>query len=216
MDVIITLINRLTSWPVAIFILAGWLFRPQVKDFLVEIRTQLPRVRKAGPVGIELDAIEKQKDEGPNPAANVILPMRLTEPPPSDAVRLLEEGLVENLQTIPDAERVSGLVRQLATIRVQAGHEYVYNRIFDSQLFALRGLNTAANVSMQNARDFLATYCSKNEIPPDSLKFEQWLHFLTSNGLIEIHEDSITITTFGRDFLVYVVNQRLPEVKGIL
>jgi len=139
MEVAIALINRLTSWPVAILILAGWMFRPQVAGLLIELRTQLPRVRKAGPIGVELDAIEKQKDEGPNPATNTIPLPRVAEPPPSEAVRLLEDGLIEGLQSTPDDERTSKLVRQLAITRVQAGHEFIYNRIFDSQLLALRG-----------------------------------------------------------------------------
>lgn len=216
MEITIAVINRLTSWPVAIFILAGWMFREQIVGLLIELRIQLPRVRKAGPIGIELDALERQKEEGPSPAANNILLLPLAEPPPSDAITVLERELIQGLISIPEEERTRNVVRQLAIVRVQAGHEFVYNRIFDSQLVALRRLNTATSASVDNARDFLGTYCAEHNIPSDLIKFDSWLHFLLSNSLINRNDDTLTITTLGRELLLYIISQKLPDLKGVL
>lgn len=139
-------------------------------------------------------------------------------PPHSDvAVRRIEAGIHADLQqlhpqTTEHKERV--LVRALAENRVWGTHEYVYNRIFGSQIAALRWLNEFGAVTMEQARAFLEPYTKLSPQLYARYGFESWLGFLKAMGLIDQQDNGpIAISDFGRSFLTYLPVARLTENK---
>ena len=72
MDFGIELLRRATSWPVITFFLLAYVFRSQTSDFIVELRTHISRMRKAGLTGVEFDAAEKRQENAENPTTSTL------------------------------------------------------------------------------------------------------------------------------------------------
>ncbi len=131
-----------------------------------------------------------------------------------EAIRsdLTKHGLVaENA-----AEKV--LLRHLAGTQIALQFERVYAVLYNSQLQALRWLNSQTVGA--TAKDLLTFYERAAATWPviyDKTDFRAWLGFLASHGLVTESEESrdahpsadpfgLQITVLGREFLAFLVN----------
>jgi hypothetical protein len=189
------------AWPLMIFGLV-YLFRHALQELL-------PRLRKAGPTGIELEVqqtavVSKWTGELKQ------LP-GLTRTPPIEA---LEKTLHAQLEFTRMDERTDLLVNRLAVAQLTSVFERVYGAIFGSQIAGLRALTNAGG-SVTNAdalKYFSEIKSTKSEL---MIEFGAWLEFLRAFGLIKIENEKISITDLGRDFLLYLTTQNLNEAKPL-
>jgi hypothetical protein len=66
--------------------------------------------------------------------------------------------LQKALNKIDVKARESILLSSLAEARLRAGHEFVYNRIFGSQISALKRLNEVGQATVDDARQLFELY----------------------------------------------------------
>ncbi len=136
--------------------------------------------------------------------------------PPSESasVNEIEGAVLQNLlATVDPSAQFATLLRDLATTRVRASNEFFYNRIFGSQIAALKALNLAGYLGTADLETF---YASARERWPDvyaAFPYSAWLDFLLQ-GLVRENADRFEITNHGRAFLSYIIEQRLTEVKA--
>lgn len=193
------------AWPAAVIAIAV-IYRQ-------DIRSILPRLRRAGPGGVELDPVEQQQRPSaakPDTAELKPLPGILRTAP----LEMVERKLHAEAAALPEDQREDLLISALAQAQLSTLFERIYSQIFGTQIAGLRQLNAAGRVTLQDAREFFdqvtATF-------PDAYRqhgLEGWLEFLRRNNLVRQHDDgSLEITDLGRDFLQYLTGQRLPENK---
>ena len=157
---------------------------------------------------MELDAgrqLSVEKPKGPEPSPPV--------PSERPAVARLENELRNELQAVDSQQREGRLIRVLAETRLRAGHEFIYNRIFGSQIVFLKRLNELANCTVDQAREFFQPYAKQFPQVYSNYGFEAWLNFMVTNALVLRNGDTLMIDEIGRDFLGYLVFQRLLENK---
>lgn len=197
------------AWPIAIVLIA--------LAFKVEIRALLPRLRKAGPTGVELDPAEQQR-EAPNSTAVTTTSDVIKDLPGisrTPAMEALERGIHAELQKRPEGDRVALAVRALAQSQLETAFERIYQWIFGSQILGLRRLHERTTVSVEDARQFFEEFRSKDPTAYGSYGFNEWLGFLINQGLVRRDGDAVTITEIGRDFLQYLFAQRKAENKAL-
>jgi hypothetical protein len=224
-------IVRVLAWPT----IAGMTLL-SVKPYMGKLAESFSlRGMKIKGFGVEakIDAIEQQK-EAHNNADIASLPTTgvtaagstsgaLTAQPPDNpqrpAVALLQQQIKVNLEKagLDTGRQNALLLRELAETRLRAGHEFIYNRIFGSQILALKRLDERGDIgaSIADARAFFEPY---NRAFPDfysSYGFDGWLNFMVVNLLVERNGDHLKATEFGHDFLLYVVDSRLSVEKSL-
>ena len=135
------------------------------------------------------------------------------DPSPRPAVTRIENELRDALKTIDPGKEGAVLLRSLAEARLERGHEAVYNRIFGSQIEFLKRLNEVPHLTVDQAREFFKPYADQFPQVYSKYSFDAWLNYMTVNALAARNGDDLEISEIGRDFLVYIINQRLPEKK---
>jgi hypothetical protein len=138
---------------------------------------------------------------------------QVVAPSPRAAVSFIEQALRSAAANIPQQDRDAVLIRELAVARVDRGHEFVYNRIFGSQILGLKRLNEATRATVDQAREFFKPYAEKYPAVYSNYGFEGWLGFLTNTGLVVQNGHLLEITDIGRDFLHYLTEWRLSDDK---
>jgi len=137
--------------------------------------------------------------------------------PARPAVAIVEEQTLKGLERMAPEDREAWLVRSYATLMVQASHEFMYNRIFGSQIEGLKQLDLApAGIPLQVAQQFFRDQVTRLNLEfYANYGFDGWLGFLAANNLVAKDEKvgHLTITPFGHDFLVYLREMRLSEAK---
>ncbi len=193
------------AWPAVVGFIAFF--------YRSEIRSILPRVRKAGPIGIELDAVQQQQKE-----AKADAPSGELKPLPginrTKALEAVERNLHDSLKIYDENNRLDILVSYLAQARLELSFERIYRVIFGSQIEGLRHLSEVGQVSFDEARAFFDRVKEKYPELYEDYGFAGWLGFLESEYLVHRNGNFIEITDFGRDFLAYLANRRLPEGKA--
>ncbi len=120
-----------------------------------------------------------------------------------DAEKAIREMLSkEGIATAEDKEKV--LIRHLAIAQLNITFLRIDFQIYLSQLKILEALNSTPAPN-QMARDM---YNAATAHYPEVLKdypFEKYLGFLKTNNLILEHEETLSITAFGREFLAFLV-----------
>jgi hypothetical protein len=201
---------RDAAWPIAVVIVAA-----MFKCELVSALTSLPgRGFKLEGWGFKAELNgDEQKQAGAESPVNEKIPTHpILTPNPRTAVNTIEANLRRELNEIEDDKREPALLRALALTRLEAGHEFTYNRIFGSQIAGLRQLNAMGRASIDQARAFYEPYA--NFLPSGAgYNFDTWLGFLLNLGLVLRNGDWLEITDFGRDFLQYLTERRLSENK---
>lgn len=91
--------------------------------------------------------------------------------------------------------------------------ERIYYVIFGSQIRILQRLNYSFT---ENKNDLKFYYENVAKVYPEIFKnynYDDYLDFLFANKLINKETDTITITTFGQDFLRYLIESNLSLEK---
>jgi hypothetical protein len=127
METFKTIVALLTgiAWPAAV---VGIAFA-----YRSDIRSILPRLRKAGPTGIELDAVQLQQKEAKTDAP----PGELKALPGigrTKAIEAIDRELHAALKIHDENSRIDILVRFLAQARLGPAFERIYRVIFGSQI----------------------------------------------------------------------------------
>jgi hypothetical protein len=198
------------AWPV-VAALAAWFWRPPIGELLKSFSKRKMAVEALG-AKLSLEAAEKQQTETGNPAIPV--PAVALLPEARAAVASIEREIQATLDAanVEPAQQRGQLIRALAEARVHGSHEWVYNRIFGSQIAALRALNSRGIVTVSDANQFFDGYLEKYPIHHGN--FEPWLSFLLNSGLVErVGALGLRTTALGRDFLVYLTEMGLTDEK---
>lgn len=191
------------AWPIAATVIAV-LFR-------TDIRSVLPRIRKAGPTGVELDPVQQQnigKADLTLSAAKQLPGLVRTR-----AVEDLERLLRQNLNAFPEDDRLDWALVELARSRLVAHFERVYRAIFGTQMAILRRLNEQNTITTEGAKQFYLEHAAKHTEIYETYGFDGWITFLMNENLIMQHEDKLDISPVGRDFLVYTTIKGMTELK---
>ncbi len=102
---------------------------------------------------------------------------------------------------------------QLRTLLVNGGalfgtmleFENIHAIIFGSQISLLQDLNVGITMNMIRVKSFFEKAANVSPLIYAEYKFEGWLEFIRSRGLIQIEKDNVRITDKGRDFLKYII-----------
>lgn len=202
MDWLTAAVTILTQgWPVAAITVAV-LFR---KD----LATLLPRVKKAGP--LELDVREQKQALGELPVSNVPKPLPGVANTP--AIEASERLVRQGLERISNAERVDWLARALAEMNLIVAFERIYRVILGSQIAALKFINANPNTSSNSIKNFYENAANSFPAVYQKFPFEQWIDYLRISGLATDQGGRWNLTDNGIEFLRYLVTMRLPEEK---
>ena len=165
-------------------------------------------------VKAKFDAAEQQQAAAENPASEKLIETPVLDPIPRVAANLIETRLRNDLNAVEPEKREAVLLRALTFSRLEAGHEFTYNRIFGSQIAALKRLNEVGRVTVDDARGFLRPYAEQfPQVYNSNYGFDNWLAFLKESGLVVQNGNFLEITDIGRDFLIFLTERRLSENK---
>lgn len=184
--------------------------------FRGDVRALIGRLHKAGPTGVEFSAVTNQATSAS--AAGGEKTGLLKDFPGlgrTDAIASVERLLIDNLekQNILEKDKVEYLIRHLAETRLVTHFFRLYTYILGSQIDGLRRLNERKKVSIEEAKEFFEEIKSRNPALYQNFSFEQWLRYLANNNLIRVDSSLVEITDAGRDFLLFLTIERLPENK---
>jgi hypothetical protein len=179
-----------------------YVFRRPLKELI-------PRVRKASPTGIEIEA-EKQIQLASKWTGEL---KQLPGFQRTAAIASLETKLNSDLMDVHEEERLDLLVHRLAIVQLTGIFERIYGAIYGSQIAGLRELARTGKVTMADALKYFDK--AKSDRPElSNVEFAAWLEFLRVFNLIKIESDTISITDLGRDFLLYLTQANLNEAKS--
>jgi len=228
-DIAKTIIERILSWPIAVFLLALI-----YKHSLVRLINRIVTVKGAG---IELSApteTAEQQQESPAqsptgsltaPEPQLALPLSAEllkrqeevrnlgsgKPIVREQIKVLEDELTGLGFTLNTPDTTNVLIRNLATTQLIARFERIYRLIFGSQIAALELLHGAPqpesvlNGYFRRARKSAPKFYGE-------YKFEEWLNFLKQQGLIlSMGERTWGCTVAGEEFLQWMREFRLPK-----
>jgi hypothetical protein len=159
----------------------AWIF----KSPLSKVVAALLKLEVKAPGGFEakVEAAEQRQVATNNPSIEKLeAPSQPSQSlaSPNIVIANIENGLRNELnKTSNPQQREDRLLRSLAEVSLRAGHEFIYNRIFGSQILFLKRLNEVVHLTVDQARDFLKPFA--DEFPVyNNYGFEAWLNFLTA------------------------------------
>jgi hypothetical protein len=202
---------KVAAWPGVVVFLA-WKFGSELSGVLSSLLSRKFEVEGPG-FKAKVDAAEQQQQGAENPAIKKLPETPLLGPSSRPAVARIENEMRAELKAVEPEKWSEVLLRDLAQARLERGHEYIYNRIFGSQIGFLKRLNEVPRLTVDQAREFFKPYADQFPQVYSEYGFDGWLHFLTVSALVERKGDDLEIGEIGRDFLVYIINQRLSESK---
>ena len=151
MSIFLAIVDLLKAavWLIAVAFIAIW--------YKGDIRDILPRLRKAGPTGIELDAAIQQRVAVSTVSTSVTL-KDLPGFPRTEAMATVETELHQSLKLIETELQIDMLIRQLAVARLSTVFERIYSLLFGSQIVGLRRPAHSNKASLEEAKDFFEPY----------------------------------------------------------
>lgn len=235
-------IDRLLGWPVAA-VGISLVFQSPIKSLVRELTAFVGRANhlslKLKDTTVEaLSAANPQAKKGPgNPTdfdlgeGTAISPVR--EPVGDVAlerdavlnygrgvasVKVAETSIRKELERLGfnlyERDTVDLLVRQLAAQLCVTSFERIYRVIFGSQISALEFLNSSGPMPATFVEAaFYETAKNAEESFYSTYPFSQWLSFLTANLMIAREGESLGISIGGRDFLIWMVNVGVSNIK---
>jgi len=218
-EIIIALIDLAKGllWPGLILIILIW--------FRGDIRKLIPRIRRAGAGGLELEP-ETAEQQAISPAEAKAEKLAQTElrdflgEGRSEATRRIEIDLRKSLdahveaQKIKPEERLDYIIKQLAVTRLERHFYRVYGMIFGSQVASLNALRNVGGVDVAAVKKGFESAKQNDPEFYGEYKFEDWLSFMTSNDLVKVEGDRVTIEPVGEDFLAFLFAYKLPQKRG--
>lgn len=199
----------ISIWPLLIFYLVGFRFRREVSRILSGNWKA-----SAGSFQVEVAQHVAESPEKEIAARISAAPLLVID---NEAVRIAVDNVLATLAThqIDTLEKVrTTMVPVFAKLSVELKHERNYRLIFGSQIRLLKLLNDFGPRRASECRPLYdAVVKNETEFYRD-YPFESWLQFVIGSGLIELVEDKLQITIFGRDFLRYLPMSQLTEAKA--
>jgi hypothetical protein len=195
------------AWPLAIF--------GSALLFKSDLRALFPRLRKAGPSGVEFDPVATQQRAASNAPAQAGQLRELPGFPRTKAIEAMERKFHAELAHIAEAGRTDLLVRLLAQSRLEANFGYIYGTIFGSQLKSLRRMEPSGAISESEAKEIFDT-ARAQFAQLDEYGFGGWMGFLLSQGLVIRKDSGFSLTDVGSDFLRYLSAMRLSDTARLL
>lgn len=194
---------RILIWP-GVVIMLGLTFKDDLKKLI-------PRILKAGPTGVEFDA-QKQ-------VVASTFTGELREIPGvvrTNTIAALEKKIHGELQVFNPEAHVDLLVRHLAQAQLQTAFERIYGIMFGSQIAGLRALVDAGGTvsRLDGVRFFNEQVESRPDLKNLRSNFDEWLRYLIRSGLVVDDGTKLSITDFGRDFLLYLASTHGNEAKA--
>lgn len=164
-------------------------------------------------VRASIRALEQQQTSD-SPVAKPPVVAQTAPLPDHPALQALQQTIQGLVAQIPPQDREAALLRGLTIARLRGAHEFIYNRIFGSQIAGLKQLDTLGPVTIDQARDFFNN--SAKQFPAlERYGFDSWLGFMLNNELVVREGDNLKITVYGHDFLMYLVEARLVESRPL-
>ena len=194
-------------WPAVTLVLgfvALLLFKPAIDR-------KISGITGASKDGVSFERTQEGADPQPAPLSLIEIMKH-----PISATVLEREQVIEKviqssgLQT--DKERVSVLVRALATTRIELEFNSIANIIFGSQINLLVQLvGTRSGISRQQAESVFEQAQKSFPELHGSRKFQEWFAYLQASNLVTFSEDRIDISQVGKDFLKHLVDLRMAH-----
>jgi hypothetical protein len=222
-----TEILRILAWP-AIVAWLVWYLRDEVKRAAARIielgltgakfAPPLPPEQVASPPERVLQAPGPQlpaPQEGSSRLQQYITSVRAFIPyeQVDVAVQRVRADLNQAIGSNP-GDQAEALVYTVASLNIQLAQERNYNAIYGSQLRLLAQMTSSAGVSPAVTRQVFEEAKAAYPEAYRTYTFEQWIGFLQASGLCAIAENgNYVLTPFGRGFLKYIVDRRLPTNK---
>jgi len=210
MEIFLKILEML-KWPLAIVVIVVFFiifFRRPIAAFIERLK------------GIKYRGGELQSDPQPQELAEIKVRsvekvlQALDSPVLLDTEKAIRDFLArEGINTEDDKEKV--LIRHLAAAKLNLVFLYIDFQIYKGQLKILELLNSKPSAPKQMAMD---AYDVAVTVYPEVLKnypFEKYLGFLTTNNLILEHEETLSITLFGREFLTFLVRMARNAVYRV-
>ena len=198
------------AWPLVVVWITWW-FSTEIRNLAALFERKTVKVEGYGfKASVE---IAEQVQEASSPVNDKLAQVAALGPNTRDASAVIETDIGSALAKIDSASRESVLQRSLADTRLMAAHEFIYNRIFGSQIIALRTLNERSSCTVAEAREFWQNFAQQFPEMYPAYSFEQWLDFLVRNGLVNRQGHLLNVSVFGRDFLIYLAESSLSEHK---
>jgi hypothetical protein len=227
-----TIVERLLSWPVVIFVLA-FIFRKPIANFL---ETIVIFKFKGGGVEGEVSRRADQQIEAAartpqDPLATSPIGQQLVLPLPEDIVKrralvtqfggneplILKEieGLKADLQQLnfplESPETAEVLIRHLAVTQLLQRAEILYRLIFGSQMAAMEKMNFYGPQEPGQITPFFEKARNRSPRFYADTNFELWIGFLINQRVV-VHENGrYEITIYGHEFLKFVTIFGLPR-----
>lgn len=206
------------AWPVVVIVLL-WPLRRLLRGgvpggftkWIANLRRGAVKLPGGIEAEIELAAAQKEGAEGlssPTGLTPAQIPVGQ-----EDLIAQLEVNFREQLKPLADATaREDVLIRAIALARAQGSHEWIYNRIFGSQIVAMDAMREKGEITMQEMRDHFDRLFQP---PIPDFTFESWLNFLTSLDLARLGANGFALTPTGTAFLRYVESNNLSKGKAL-
>ncbi len=227
-----TIVERLLSWPVVVFVLA-FIFRKPTAKFLETI--DLFKFKGGGFEG-EVSRRADQQIEAASrtpqdPLAISPIGQQLELPLPEDIAKrralvtqfggnepiILNdiEGLKADLQQLnfplDSLETAEVLIRHLAVTQLLQRAETLYRLIFGSQMTAMEKMNFYGPQEPGQITLFFEKARNRSPRFYADTKFELWIGFLINQRVVVYENSRYAITIYGREFLKFVTTNGLPR-----
>jgi hypothetical protein len=190
-----------------------------LKAYEADLRALLPRIRKIGSSGFELEASASTQKASENALSDTESSTKILKdfagttrsPAIADVELALHDALQDKIKTkqIKENDEVDYLVRELAISHLIIHFLRVYNVIFGSQIRALQILNQRGPMKFS---ELAVLYDEAKTSDPSfygDYNFDQWLTFLLQVFLIRAENEIVEITPTGFDFLQFLLASKL-------
>ena len=212
METVLSILDLL-KWPLVIIIIV-FIFKKSISSLINRIKSI-----KGGKYGIETELSKKQLEtqnvlEKPKTKMTTIEKgLNLISDDTRKRIQIAIKQETELDKVKDESEKTQLLLKYSEALYVILRFERIYNLIYGSQIKLLTHLNSSIKETTESIIFF---YNDAVEVNP-TLKeypYKNYLAFLESQGLIIIgKENSIQISIFGRDFLKYMIDSGLSDLK---
>lgn len=178
------------AWPVSLFFLV-WMFRRPIEALI-------PYIHQVGPSG----AIFQPRQPEP-PTEKQVLNIS------SDFATVTQSAaaLYDEIERYPHTDRQSRLINALAEARVFTNFEFIFGAIYQTQVNFLNELESG-DKSLEEARSLFSELVVANKGLAE-WGFQNWVNFLRVNELINSSSGKFSLTTKGKDFVLFIRKYRL-------
>lgn len=212
MEDLITILE-ITKWPIVVLILILFFYRPIAK--------LINRIRgfNGGSYGFDAEPTTNQQETDKLLKAEELKIGTIEKSLnlfSEETRKMFQESILleTEIDKIKDEKEKVEAFRNYSEALYSILHfERIYSNIFGSQIKLLAYLNSAFNETTSSVKFFYDNAAKNN---PEMLKYpyEKYLEFLEIKNLVQITNDSIQITWLGRDFLKFMMQMGLSDLKN--